>query len=258
MIIVGPMLVFLLLVAPGIRLLTLALRTRERPELWGGLYFLGASIGLSLRVLGSSLFLTQPELADKLNTIGHVSFAGGTMAMTLFTLHVFRRESAGAKLFAALTTFAIFATSAVTLIGGYASIENSYSMVATNFARLIPTLWAFTESLAYYGSMRRRHSLGLADPVVVNRFLLWSIWTGAVTLLPLASLALRTSAILTFGSEATSGGTNAHVLSIMLTAIRILFVVVAPIAALTLSLSFFPPAFYIARIRARATAAESS
>ena len=44
MFLLGPILVFLLLVAPGIRLLLLAHRTREAPEFWGGLYFVGAAI----------------------------------------------------------------------------------------------------------------------------------------------------------------------------------------------------------------------
>jgi hypothetical protein len=33
--------------------------------------------------------------------------------------------------------------------GGYTTIENSFSMVATNSARIIPTGWAFFESFRY-------------------------------------------------------------------------------------------------------------
>jgi hypothetical protein len=35
--------------------------------------------------------------------------------------------------------------------------------------------WPAAESLGYYVKLRRRQTLGLADPVVVNRFLLWGI-----------------------------------------------------------------------------------
>lgn len=56
-----------------------------------------------MRVLRSSLYLGDPELGDLLNTIGHYSFASGTIAMTLFTLFVFRREKPAARLFAALS-----------------------------------------------------------------------------------------------------------------------------------------------------------
>jgi hypothetical protein len=251
MIAVGPILVFLLLVAPGIRLLTLATRTREQPEFWGGLYFVGAAIGLPMRLVGSALYATQPEFANAVNTIGHISFAAGTIAMAIFTLHVFHRESSRARIFAALTIATIVVTSIHTLWGGFASIENSYSMVATNFARLVPTSWAFYESLRYYGSMRRRQTLGLADPIVTNRFLLWSIWTGAVTLLPLIALVLRTAGILSLGNDSYNTGLHAQIIASILTGVRILFLVIAPVAAIALSLSFFAPRIYIERIRSR-------
>ncbi len=256
MIAVGPILVFLLLAAPGIRLLTLAARTREQPELWGGFYFIGAAIGLPMRLVGSALYSTRPELANTLNTIGHISFAAGTIAMTIFTLHVFHRESSRARTFASLTVAMILATSTHTLWGGFASIENSYSMVATNFSRLVPTSWAFFESLRYYGAMRRRQTLGLADPLVTNRFLLWSIWTGAVTLLPLIALVLRTAGILSLGNDSYNTGLHAQIIASILTGVRLLFVIIAPVAAAALSLSFFAPKVYTDRIRDRATRAE--
>ena len=34
-------------------------------------------------------------------------------------------------------------------------------------------LWTMVESYRYYALMRRRQALGLADPMVTNRFLLW-------------------------------------------------------------------------------------
>ena len=40
-------------------------------------------------------------------------------------------------------------------------------------------LWGAAESLRYYAMMRRRAKLGLADPLVTNRFLLWGLGIGA-------------------------------------------------------------------------------
>lgn len=257
MFLLGPILVFLLLVAPGIRLLLLAHRTREAPEFWGGLYFVGAAIGLAMRVLGSSLFLTEPELANTINTIGHLSFASGTIAMTVFTLRVFHPSSSAVRTFAGMTIGTILLTSAHTLLGGYTNIENSYSMVATNFARLIPTCWAFYESWRYWRSMRRREMLGLADPILTNRFFLWSIWTGAVTLLPMIALFVRTLSIVALGNEQFIEGPGAVLMPMVLQIIRVIFVFVAPIAAVALSLSFFPPAAYLDRIRARAKSSQA-
>jgi hypothetical protein len=257
MFLLGPLLVFLLLVAPGIRLLLLAHRSREVPEFWGGLYFIGAAVGLAMRVLGSSLFLTEPELANTINTIGHLAFASGTIAMTIFTLRVFHPSSSRARIFAGMTIGAILLTSAHTLLAGFTNIENSYSMVATNFARLIPTCWAFYESGRYWLSMRRRETLGLADPILTNRFLLWSIWTGTVTLLPMIALALRTLSIVALGNEQFIEGPGAVLMPVVLRGVRIIFVLVAPIAAVALSLSFFPPTAYLDRVRARAEAIQA-
>jgi hypothetical protein len=257
MFLLGPLLVFLLLVAPGIRLLLLAHRSREVPEFWGGLYFIGAAVGLAMRVLGSSLFLTEPELANTINTIGHLAFASGTIAMTIFTLRVFHPSSSRARIFAGMTIGAILLTSAHTLLAGFTNIENSYSMVATNFARLIPTCWAFYESCRYWLSMRRRETLGLADPILTNRFLLWSIWTGTVTLLPMIALALRTLSIVALGNEQFIEGPGAVLMPVVLRGVRIIFVLVAPIAAVALSLSFFPPTAYLDRVRARAEAIQA-
>jgi hypothetical protein len=124
-------------------------------------------------------------------------------------------------------------------------------MVATNFARLIPTCWAFYESFRYWNSMRRREALGLADPILTNRFLLWSIWTGAVTLLPMIALVLRALSIVALGNEQFTEGVGAQLLPMVLRGVRLVFVLVAPIAAIALSLSFFPPAAYLDRVRAR-------
>jgi len=257
MILLGPILIFLLLVAPGIRLLLLAHRSKQVPEFWGGLYFIGAAIGLAMRVLGSSLFLTEPELANTVNTIGHLAFASGTIAMTVFTLRVFHPSNPIARIFAGLTIGAILLTSAHTLLAGFTNIENSYSMVATNSARLIPTCWAFYESCRYWLSMRRRERLGLADPILTNRFLLWSIWTGAVTLLPMIVLLIRTISIVTLGNDQFIEGPGAVLMPMVLRVIRVIFVIVAPIAAVSLSLSFFPPKAYLDRVRARAEASQT-
>jgi hypothetical protein len=248
----GPIFIFLLLVAPGMRLLSLAYRTRQLPEFWGGLYFVGAAFGISMRVMGSSLYSTRPELADTLNTIGHCAFASGTIAIAVFTLRVFRPSSIAGRTLAGIMITAILATTSHSLFGGYASIENSYSILATNFARLLPTCWAFYESLRYWRSMCRREVLGLADPVLTNRFLLWSIWTGAVTLLPMVPLAIRVLGIALLGNIEYGQDVQAEWLPSVLMVVRVLFLAVAPIAAIALSLSFFPPAVYLDRVRARA------
>src|SRR5262249_3663561 len=37
-------------------------------------------------------------------------------------------------------------------------------------------LWTGLESLRFHGMMRRRLAIGVGDPLVCNRFLLWATW----------------------------------------------------------------------------------
>jgi hypothetical protein len=251
---VAPILVFFLLAAPGVRLLLLASKTRQAPEFWCGLYFVGASIGISLRVLGSSLQWTDPALAGRLNSIGHIALASGTIAMAIFTQRVFHPKSTGVKLFAGLTIATIVVTTCHTIFGGYVAIENSYSIVAANAARVVPTAWAFFESIRYWRAMERRTALGLSDPVVTNRFLLWSLWTGGVSFLPLIALSARVVALALVGDELVDASLADAFQSKVLWFIRIAFLMIVPVSVTALSLSFFPPKVYLDRIRSRANA----
>jgi hypothetical protein len=250
----APLLVFLLLAAPGIRLLTLSWKTREVPELLCGLYFLGASIGISLRVLGTSLQWSDPELSLSLNSIGHVALASGTIFMAVFTQRVFHAASHGAKTFAGFTIAAIMGTTLHSFLSGQIVVENSFSLVATNTARIVPTAWAFVESFRYWRAMKRRANLGLSDPVVTNRFLLWSLWTGGVSGLPLIALMVRVAALVMFGGQALNESNGGELAPQVLALIRLAFLVIVPVSVTALSLSFFPPRIYIARLRSRAEA----
>jgi hypothetical protein len=248
------LLVALLFMAPAIRLLSAARRTRQSPELLAALYFLGAGVGLPLRLYGSSIFESQPELASTINGFGHLFFAFGVIAMTIFTWRVFHPERRGARTFAIATITLIVSTTIYTLFSGMGSAETSIEMIATNSARLIPTYWAFFESYRYWGAMRKRAALGLGDPVVTNRFLLWAVWTAAVSVLATASLGLRVLEML-LSASGTSVETDEFLQPVLL-GLRLLFLGMAPTAVVALSLSFFPPTSYLDGIRARA--AESS
>ena len=57
-----PLLVFALLLAPGVRLLLLAQKTGQAPERFGGLYFVGASIGISWRIGDSRLVFATTDI----------------------------------------------------------------------------------------------------------------------------------------------------------------------------------------------------
>jgi hypothetical protein len=54
---------FSLLAAPCLRLFSVAHKTRRAPEFWGGLYFLGVSLGVPLRALGQESSKAMPTSA---------------------------------------------------------------------------------------------------------------------------------------------------------------------------------------------------
>ncbi|MEM9174270.1 MAG: hypothetical protein AAGC67_03480 [Myxococcota bacterium] len=254
---VVPLLIFALLAAPAVRLLVLAARTRQAPEVWGGLYFLGTSIGIPLRVLGHALAPTDPGMALTCNAVGHVFFAAAVCALTMFTWRVFRPDAAWARGLALGLLASIVAATVHLFTTGTVSAERSIGMLATNATRLAPLLWAFAESLRYRRAMRRRAALGLADPIVTNRFLLWTLWTGALAALPAMTLSLR---VLKHVGEALGlyVGEDLSQEPLVVLAVRVVFLLTAPIGAVALSLSFFPPERYLAAVRARAEAADEA
>jgi hypothetical protein len=99
-------------------------------------------------------------------------------------------------------------------------------------------VWNAIESFRYYGLMRRRTSLGLADPIVTNRFLLWG--TGSV----FAALAVWTASIpFAFMSDAP------RLLAILPT-IQTVTAILGVISVSCSLLAFLPPTWYRRRIMA--------
>lgn len=243
-------LVFALLFAPGVRLLLLARRTGEIPERFGGLYFLGASLGISLRIFGISVAETQPETAVLANAIGHLTLAGGTIAIGFFTARVFHAGSVRAERIAIALALTIATTTAHALFVGADAIENSLSLIVTNGVRVLPTGWACFESFRYWRAMRKREALGLAEPVITNRFGLWTLWTAGMTLLPLIALLLRSYAAVSLALGFVTVAEVEAFRPTLLAQVRLVFLVIVPITVGALMLAFFPPRAYVARLRA--------
>lgn len=161
--------------AVGVRLLWLARRTRELPELAIGASFLLAG------GLGGTLTVLAGERSVALFAVGSLLVDLGVACLAVFTWRVFRPDAAwGAALFAAcLAGFAIgFLGKLVT--GGFGTPTTSLWDWITLLSRMAMYGWGACESLIHHLAGRRRLRLGLADPLVVNRFLLWAIGLFAV------------------------------------------------------------------------------
>jgi hypothetical protein len=88
-----------------------------------------------------------------------------------------------------------------------------------------------------------RLALQLADPLVVNRFRLFAIWTGALFVLP-ATVLLTRIFLLASGQPAED---PARIDTVM-TFVRFMILLTGGMSFSALWLSFFPPRFYIKKI----------
>lgn len=168
----------------GLRLLLLARRTREIPELALGLCLVMiATVGYPLSIVSA---LHQDagagvRLALYLLTAGTVDV--GIVAVLIFTRKVFRPEaglaSAGVWLGALSLALIVLLNSRVLLASPDAEVfaERARGLGVLGFGIYSSAfVWTALESLAWWRRLTRRAALGLADPVVANRFGLWALW----------------------------------------------------------------------------------
>lgn len=223
----------------GIRLILLARRTRQLPELCVGVAMLCfGPFGYGL-VLAARLLPDLPRgAAVSLSLAGLTGVSLGAAALLLFAWRVFRPHEAWARA-ASLAGFALLSISSLADALGRAlvSLEGVGVWLWLAFAtRTLPLVWIVLESLRYYQTMRRRSALGLADPVVGEGFLLWGLGAVCATL----------SAVCAIVTRAVTG------LSVMRMPEMVLPISLLSLTAVvTIWLAFFPPAAYLRALRRR-------
>jgi hypothetical protein len=177
----------------GTRLLLLARRTGELPELLIGVAVLGIGpLGVGLSTLALVAEARSTILSATLQGSSFVAIFMGAAAQYLFVWYVFRRQTPGVRPL-------VFAVIALMATGYVADILES-GLVHRRFEgfwfgvgvtlRLAVVAWTTVEALLYWKRMRRRLRLGLADPLVTNRFLLWGLGSAAAFLGSAIGLAL--------------------------------------------------------------------
>lgn len=232
--------------AVGIRLLLLSRRTGGVPE-----WLMG--VGLSLLVfvcLPPMLLSGIGRLA--VGEVGVVLLAAASVLLWLsfscfaaFTWQAFRCDAAWALVLTGVISSALAASCGGMVASILASPADVGSFEAaqlwTGLLR-VPVIscfaWTSVEGLHNWRMARRREALGLGDPVVTNRFLLW----GVVGLIQTAVNTL--SAVL-----------HANGVGIMSSPLGLFVVAVAGLlGAVFLTLTFMPPPAYLAFVRGRAAA----
>jgi hypothetical protein len=95
--------------------------------------------------------------------------------------------------------------------------------------------WSASESLAYHARLRRQLALGIANPVVVNRFLLWGVSSVASVI----------------GTVVNAWFAWSSPLSVLHPAALLASAVCGGAGAVVMLLTFVPPASYVRFIESR-------
>ena len=227
----------------GVRVLLLSRRTGQVPELLlGGSLLLYAAIGqpvmIASRPLGAALGYEARVAALCLSLL---AIASSLVCLYLFTRAVFRPASRPA-LAAVWLGGGLAAVASVLIVTSIPLTPGDYepatrlglALLSVDFC--VAMAWTATESLLYHRQMKRRLAVGLADPVVANRFLLWGTGCGVTSLVPVAMIACVAAGL----------DVVMHPLPLLLMSVA------GVVISACWSLTFFPPARYVRWLAARA------
>lgn len=231
----------------GPRLLALARRTGELPELTMGLcLLLMGGLGYPFATLGRAVTAFPDDLRGFLVGCSALCNTVGFAALALFTWRVFRRGSraAGMLVAACVAVLALLLPAEAVWPG---LVESALSAMPypgmPGYLRVVVGLailyWASVEAGLYASLLARRLALDLADAVVVDRLRLWTLAIAG------ASASYTTSFVLSFlGIDLASSSVGAAIIGTL-----------GLVSATAAWLAFLPPAGYLRRVRARGLAA---
>jgi hypothetical protein len=228
--------------AVAVKLLRLARRTRGLPEtLAGTSLFLLSAVSWPLLLVVST---PEPPSAWVLRAgwaAAALAMAVGWSGVFLFTWQVFRPGPGWARTLAGVG-IAVELAAAMALAYRAVSVPDPIALQVPSACGLVLLLgaetvyaWTAIESFRYRALLRRRIPLGLADPVVADRFGLW----GYTVVFAFGSLAPAVFAHL------TGGDPNSQTSHLMVGVFGLA-------SSLTLYLAFLPPAAYRRFVIARA------
>jgi hypothetical protein len=226
---IGELLAAIVYLTAGVRLLRLSQRTGEAPERLLGAAFLFMGVSAALYVL--PVFSAFESLWTPLNFAGRVAFLPAAVKLAFFTRLVFRPENRwGAWLVWGSAILLVTGVGGSVRGGDWEgfSISNGWFWLEW-VGYTVPFAWAGSEAFIQYRKARRRMQLGLCDPLVCSRYLLWAVFA-----------ALQTCSLLVLIPQYSEYETTSQ-----FTATWDAIYGASVIASLvTIWLVFFPPAFY--------------
>jgi hypothetical protein len=159
----------------AVPLLSLARRTQQAPERILGITFL--LFGVSYLFYETPYALDNEALVVPFSLVGRLLWNASVVTTAAFTREVFHREKPWAG--------PLFWSVVVLLVAGLAisvqqgDLEGMAPIGNPGFwfewvGQLIPFVWVVAAALTEYVSARRRARVGLANPLVANRYLLFA------------------------------------------------------------------------------------
>jgi hypothetical protein len=228
----------------GVRLASLAHRTRELPERFVAMGLLAFAVVAYplLLVASAGAQSLPPSILYPTTAVACIAYVCSVSCLACFTRAAFRPRSL-------LAVVAVGLLAALGAIGAFYIVTATYrgeaipggspfgasplgsGLIATAFGLMFT--WTSVEALAWHARMRRRRALGIADAVVTNRFLVWGLGSGASAIVVFGIVGC-TIAGLDVGRDLLPG--------LLQSASGLL-------NALTWSLTFAPPSRYIAWVK---------
>jgi hypothetical protein len=167
----------------GVRLVRLGIRTRSASEWLLGLTFLAWTGSYAPWAIAVAL-QGQPALESQILIATRIATNLGGVGIAFFPLLAFRRGSTWAKWLSSVIAICVIVGTASSFWVGDPAVANPL----TNawwwlgwIGVVASAIWIGTEGLHHYGTSRPRVRLGLCEPIVCHRYLLWGLagvfWT---------------------------------------------------------------------------------
>ncbi len=194
----------------GARLIRLSWRSQKSPEL-----LLGSSLllwGLAYVCWQIPIAMANQPLTQPLFFVGRVFNDAGTIVFANFTWIVFRPQARWAKTLVFAIAIGVFAgvvgSIAVGDWEGVQPISNPWWWVDWA-AGLVAMSWVSVEGFIHYRNAWRRVRLGLCDPLVCNRYLLWGItgiaWTVFTGMMAVQTIEFETQQVWSIAIDRANG-----------------------------------------------------
>jgi hypothetical protein len=235
----------------GVRLMRLARTSGQRPEWLLGLGLQltacwGYGVMIASIVVRQRMGALEHPVGMAITGLGWVAHNIGVMCMLGFVVLVFRQKETWSRVLAAvMATLLWVGWILFAMQGGLIDATPKGAYWIAFAANGTYPLWISVESFSYWRKMRRRQTLGLAEPLLVDRFRVWGISS-------LSAAAAIWSTNLPVWLDQPVGAIDASpvtTFSMLVTAAFGIFTVCG------YWLTFFPPTWYRLRIERAAAAA---